>query len=349
MTADVPSERGSEMRALVMDAPGSLALERRPVPHLHHDDVLVRTAYVGVCGTDLHLLDGTMPYLAAGYLAYPFTFGHEYSGVIEAVGPAVDGLAPGDRVVGHCMVPCGRCEPCQRGARQLCRHLHEVGLRFIDGAAADFVRVPAGSVTVIPADLALDTAALVEPGVTGYRACVRARVAPGDQVAVLGTSTMGLLSGMFARDRGAEVTMLGVDDQELSFAASTAGFPRAERVESAALEAFDVVIETTGSAQALHRAVELSAPGGRLSLIGIPGADSRVDQSAVVLKDLEIFGILHGIDHYVDVVDVYASGRVRPEVLIGETVAPSDAPALFASLASGAPRRAPKSLIDFSR
>ena len=302
---------------------------------------------VGICGTDIHLYGGHSFYLDHGFLSYPFIFGHEYTGVIERVGAGVTGLSTGDRIVGHCMVPCQQCDNCQAGRRHLCRNLKEVGLRSIQGAAADFVCVPAYAVTRLPDVLGMKAATLVEPTVTAYHACERARIAPSDRVAVVGSGTLGLLSLMIARLSAKSVDVIGVAPSELDLAREL-GATRTLQPSEILEGAYDVVIETAGVPSALSQSVRMADLGARIALVGLPGGHSvGVDQTEVALKDLSICGILHGLNYYGHVVDLFASGRVDPTRLIAEVGRPEEVPSMYVRL--GRPdRKQPKYLIEFA-
>src|SRR5262249_14824803 len=206
----------AKMDAIQMVAPKKLQQARLPVPSLAEGEILVKTAYVGVCGTDIHLLQGQSFYYDHGFLKYPFVFGHEYTGYVVATRGVKD-LYEGDRIVGHCMVECHLCDNCRKGRRHLCRNLKEVGLRYIAGAAAEYVAVPAYAVTKVPDGLSLKAATLVEPTVTAYHALERVRVRSDDTVAIIGSGALGLLSLLLAKLTAARVDVIGVEATELEF------------------------------------------------------------------------------------------------------------------------------------
>jgi len=339
--------RSGSMRGVFMVAPTKVEVRASPLPGLGDGDILVRTSFVGICGTDIHLYGGHSFYLEHGFLSYPFIFGHEYSGVIERVGAGVTGLSVGDRVVGHCMVPCQQCDNCQAGRRHLCRNLREVGLRSIQGAAADFVCVPAYAVTRLPEGLSMKAAALVEPAVTAYHACERARITPSDRVAVVGSGTLGLLSLMVAKLSARSVDVIGVAPSELELAGEL-GATRLLHPSEVPENAYDVVVETSGVASALSQAIRIADLGARVALVGLPGRHSlEVDQTSIALKDLSIHGILHGLNYYGHVVDLFASGRVDPTRLIAEVGRPEAVPSMYERLGRPA-RKQPKYLIEFA-
>jgi 2-desacetyl-2-hydroxyethyl bacteriochlorophyllide A dehydrogenase len=334
------------MDAIQIIAPEKLRQTRLPIPQLAEGEILVKTAYVGVCGTDVHLLQGRSFYFDHGFLEYPFVFGHEYTGHVVATRGA-RGINEGDRVVGHCMVECHACDNCSKGRRHLCRNLKEVGLRYIQGAAASYVAVPAFAVTKVPDNLSLKAATLVEPTVTAYHAVERARVRPDDVVAVIGSGALGLLSMLIAKLTAARVDVIGVEESELQFAKSL-GADRVLQPADARENGYSVVLECSGAATSAGLAARILDLGGRCSLIGVCNQPAReFVPSLVTLKDQTFHGILHGLDYYEQTVSLFASGRVDPTKLIAEVGRIEDAEGIFEKLVS--PQRSkPKYVIEFA-
>ena len=255
------------MEAIQIAAPNTLRQVRLPVPEPRDGEILIRTAFLGICGTDVHLLRGRSFYYDHGFLKFPFVFGHEYTGTIVA-SRGVEGFREGDRIVGHCMVECHVCDNCRRGKRHLCRNLKEVGLRYIPGAASEFLCVPAYAVTRVPDTLPLTAATLVEPSVTAYHATQRAAVGIDDRVAIIGTGTLGLLALLIAKLTAASVDVIGVERSELDFALEL-GANRARRPEEVGDNEYSVVIEASGARSSLGLAARILDLGGRCAMIGV--------------------------------------------------------------------------------
>jgi 2-desacetyl-2-hydroxyethyl bacteriochlorophyllide A dehydrogenase len=339
-------QANATMDAVQIVGPEKLHQTRVPVPQIAEGEILIRTAFVGVCGTDVHLLQGRSFYYDHGYLKYPFIFGHEYTGHVVAT-RGVQGIKEGDRVVGHCMVECHLCDNCRKGRRHLCRNLKEVGLRFISGAAAEYVAVPGYAVTKVPDSLSLKAATLVEPSVTAYHAVERVNIRPDDVVAVIGSGAIGLLSLLIAKLTAARVDVIGVEETELEFAKKL-GADRVLRPAEVAENGYSVVLEASGAASSAGLAARILDLGGRCSLIGVCNQPAReLVPSLVTLKDLTFHGILHGLDYYVPTVELFASGRVDPTRLIAEVGRIGDTPDIFDKLIS--PNRSkPKYVIEFA-
>ena len=334
------------MDAVQITAPERILRTQLPVPQLRDGEVLIRTAFVGVCGTDIHLWQGKSFYFDQGYLKYPFVFGHEYTGTVAAT-RGVEALKEGDRVVGHCMVECHVCDNCRRGRRHLCRSLKEVGLRYIAGAAAEYVAVPGYAVTKLPDHLSFKAATLVEPTVTAYHALQRVNLRPDDTVAIIGSGALGLLTLLVARLTAARVDVIGIETGELELA-RTLGANQTLRPEEARDNAYSVVVECSGTAGSAALAARILDLGGRCSLIGVCDEPARqLIPSLVTLKDLTFHGILHGLDYYVPTVELFASGRVDPTQLIAHVGRSAEVSDLFERMIS--PHRSkPKQLIEFA-
>src|SRR5215831_3893059 len=143
-------------RALVVDTPGSIGVVERADLEAGPGYVVVRTAYCGLCGTDLELLRGDVD---PDYVVYPLTLGHEWSGTVEAVGPGLEDVRPGDRCVAECIVPCGRCARCKAGETNVCEVYEELGFTR-EGGASDQVLAPYRLVHVLGPSASLLDAAL---------------------------------------------------------------------------------------------------------------------------------------------------------------------------------------------
>ncbi|WP_440981597.1 zinc-dependent alcohol dehydrogenase [Shinella sumterensis] len=339
-------DQPQSMTALLMTGADELQIRQLPVPKAGPHEIVIRTAFLGICGTDVHLHHGKSFYIDNGFLKHPFIFGHEYTGTVVSRGAGAERVGVGSRVVGHCMVPCNSCDNCQRGRRNLCRSLREVGLRFIPGAAAEYVVVPETAVSIVPDNVSLEAATLVEPAVTAYHACERTRVGKADRVAVIGTGTLGMLSLMIAKLTARSVDVIGVAQSEMDYALEL-GATRVLRPEEAARDAYDVVIEASGVRSSMQLAIDLCDLGGRIALVGIPGSASpEVSQGSLVLKDISVHGILHGIDYYGLTLDLLATGKLDTRKLVARIGGVEEAGSMFADM-SKPDRSRPKYLIRF--
>ena len=272
------------MRALTVVEPGVVVLQERADLQTNDEFALVAPKVVGVCGTDLDIVDGTID---PSFVRYPLVLGHEFAGTL--VSPAGH-MAAGTRVVVEGIVPCGMCEECRRGATNRCVIYDEFG--FIrDGAAADLLLAPPGLVHALAADVSWESGALVEPAAVVWRALTRARPEPGTKVLIVGDGTVALLAALLARQfEPAEVVMLGARDDQATLAASV-GVDRFVTVSEQAGRGYGLVVEAAGAAAATTAALAAPGRGGVVVLLGYPGAvDVRFPVDDVVNGDITVIG-----------------------------------------------------------
>ncbi len=344
--AGPPAWPSGRMRALTIAAPRKVALSSVAIPPPLPGTALVRPELVGLCGTDLELFHGTATYIRDGRAPYPIVFGHEWCGVVVAVGPDTTGVTVHDRVVGHTMLSCGLCRMCQRGYRNLCEHLAEVGLYGHQGAAADFLRMPITALTTLPSTVTDRAAALVEPAVTVVGGLDGVSCGLQDRVAVLGTGTIGLLAVQLATRLAGTVHAIGIDDAGLELAGHC-GARRLMRPEEAEPGAYSLVIEASGASSAFARGLNLLEPGGRMAVIGVAGEPlNGLVPGDIALRGITIVGIRHGLDYYDHTIKLIVDRVLDPELLIADVLSPNDAPRAFEQLEHGRSGK-PKLLLRF--
>jgi len=319
------------MRAFVIEAPGRGVVRAVPVPRPDAGQVVVDVERAGVCGTDVELLDGTMPYLHDGSACYPLRPGHEWAGRVTEVGPGVDPALRGKHVTGDTMLGCGVCAPCHAGRHHLCADRYEIGIRRgWPGALAERVLVPSTALHVLPDDMDPGVAALVEPAGTAWRA---ADAAAGTRVCVWGPGTLGLLTLLFCRAGGAVVDVVGPDPASRELALRL-GARACHHPDDAPTGGYDAVVDASTGAGVPARALDQVDPGGRVVLVGVAGAPSLVDARSAVLRDVTIVGLLAASLGLEQAVSAFARGAVRPARLIDRVVRLDD---LAAVLSGGGP------------
>ncbi|GAB2611381.1 alcohol dehydrogenase [Paractinoplanes abujensis] len=331
------------MRAFVITGPGRSEVVEVDPPVAGPGEVVVDVERAGVCGTDMEFLSGDMAYLASGDATYPVRIGHEWSGVVSAVGPEVDPAWLGKRVTGDTMLGCGHCARCRNGRQHLCADRYEIGIRHgWPGALAESLPVPAKALFELPDAVDPTLGALVEPGGNALRAVRAAGPRPGAPILIMGPGTIGLLAAMFARARGANVHLLGATPESLAFAREL-GFTDAWTRADLPAVPFDAIIDATNAQDLPAFAVDRVEPGGRVVGIGLAGEPSLVDTRRIVLKDLTVAGVLSASGGLGETIETYASGAVDPRPLVAETVGLEEAAEVLAGRRSGS---APKIHID---
>ena len=327
------------MRAAVIDAPYSVRVVEVPAPASGPQDVLVRIAYLGLCGTDLELLHGTSPYLRDGRARHPHIFGHEWVGVVEAVGSGVTAIARGEVVTGSTMLCCQQCPSCAAGRRNRCRRLREVGLYDHPGAAAEFLSVPSNAVASFGPCTPLPAHVLVEPMVTVLEGLDAACVRPGDRVLVIGAGTIGSLAVLLLASPTIAVDVVEPRPVEhLDPAIYRHHHTMPQGVD------YDVVVEASGAPGALRDAISALRPGGACVLVGVALEPEAINIGAVALAGIRIIGVRHGIDHYGRGVALFATLAGALDRLV-ERVVPLECVAEAFDLLEG-PRTRPKVVIS---
>ena len=286
------------MRALVKakPEPGIWMQDiRRPEPG--HNDVLIRVSKTAICGTDMHIYNWDE--WAAKTIPVPMAVGHEFVGVVEAVGSEVQGIAVGDRVSGEGHITCGHCRNCRAGRRHLCRNTVGVGVNR-QGCFAEYLCIPASNVFKLPAVITDDVAAILDPLGNAVHTALSFDLVAED-VLITGAGPIGIMATAIARHVGARhVVITDVNDYRLELAARM-GATRTVNVARERLddvmqelemqEGFDVGLEMSGNPQAFRDMLRTMHHGGGVALLGIPPADTAIDWNQVIFKGLIIKGI----------------------------------------------------------
>ncbi|GAA3413849.1 alcohol dehydrogenase catalytic domain-containing protein [Streptosporangium vulgare] len=283
--------------------------------------VVVDVERAGVCGTDMEFFSGEMAYLKEKDNArYPIRLGHEWCGMVSAVGEGVDGGWIGTRVTGDTMLGCGRCRRCLGGLQHVCEDRFEIGIRGgWPGALAERLPVPVTALHVLPDTVDAVAGAMVEPGGNALRAVEAANLSPGDRLLVLGPGTIGLLAARFALAHGAEVHVMGLSEPSLEFARGL-GAHGAWTSDKLPDLPFDAVIDAANAPGLPSLAVDLVEPGKRVVYIGLAPTPSAVDTRMLVLKDVTAVGILSASPGLAGAIEHYASGAVDPRPLVAAVV-----------------------------
>ena len=259
------------MRALICTEPGIFEYKEIAAPTLQPGNAIIQIKRLGICGTDLHAFKGTQP-----YFSYPRILGHELAAdLIEADG--ADEFVPGEAVTVIPYFNCGKCIACRKGKPNCCASINVCGVH-IDGGMVDYLSVPSYAL-VKSNGLSYDELALVEPLAIGAHGIRRANVQQNEFVLVIGAGPIGLGTMEFARLAGARVIALDINDSRLQFCKEKLKVPytingSTENVLDRLKEITNndmpvVVIDTTGSQQAINNALQYLAHGGRFVLIGL--------------------------------------------------------------------------------
>jgi propanol-preferring alcohol dehydrogenase len=297
-----------------------LTIEDVAPPRIAPDEVLVETRTSGICGTDLHILDGH------GYVpALPHILGHEPAGVVVEVGRAVETLKPGDRVVPHLFITCEQCRFCRAGRRQQCLNLKGIIGVLCNGAFAEYFKGPARNFYRLPDRIPFDEGGLIADAVlTAVHASRRASLGFGDTALVVGAGGVGQVLIQILKASGVRVAAADVDQAKLDKARELgAALTVHARDAQAAQDVADY--SETGGAQVVFNCVGTSASMrfsadavmrcGRIVVIGEEAQDPRIDTTEIAQKELEIIGSRNGTAQDMeDAIRWVESGKVRPQI-----------------------------------
>lgn len=330
----------------MVTAPHEGAIRDVPDPVASEGTVIVDVHRTGICGTDVEFWTGDMAYLHQGHATYPMRLGHEWCGVVSAVGAGVDAGWLGRRVTGDTMIGCGHCDRCRSGRHNVCEDRVEIGIRGgAAGALAERLAVPATALFALPDSVDDAAGAMVEPGGNALRSVRAAALAVRDRVLVLGNGTLGLLVAAFARADGAEVHLMGRSRATLDFAA-TLGFAGVWEREALPQLAWDAVIDASNAAELPALALDLVEPGRRVVYVGLAGQPSLIDTRTMALKDVTAVGILAASQGLTGTIEHYAAGYVDPRPLIAATVGLDRAGDVLAGWRPATASAGPKMHID---
>ncbi|MFI5957683.1 NAD(P)-dependent alcohol dehydrogenase [Cryptosporangium sp. NPDC051539] len=315
------------MRVAVLREPGDLVVEDRPVPRPGPDQVLVRIAAVGVCGSDTHYYDHGR--IGNFVVEAPLVLGHESAGVITEVGSGVRGRSVGQRVSIEPGVPDLTCPQCLAGRYNLCPAMRFFATPPIDGAFAEYVTVHAAFAHPVPDEVSDDAAAMLEPLSVAVWACRKAGVSPGDRVLITGAGPIGLLALQTARAFGAtDVTVQDVNPARLEVARAL-GATRAMDVRDAP-EASDaepptLLLECSGNTAATLAGLDALDRAGRAVLVGMGSSALPLPVSAIQERELVLTGIFRYANTWPTAIDLVTSGRVDLDALVTGHYALTDA------------------------
>jgi len=278
-------------RAVMIHDVGRASLEQMAFPPPAPDEVTIRVAYVGVCVTDLEIVDGTLGYYQEQIANYPIVPGHEVSGVVTAIGAEVTDLSLSDRVVVECIHGCGRCRSCRHAAPIGCIHRTELGVIGKNGGYSEFMTAPARFFHRIPASLDLRTACVCEPLAVALKGLGRLAVAWGRndearRCAVVGAGPLGRLCAMVLDHQGHSVTVFDQDPRRLADVGGAIEVsPSLDR-----LSEFDALIEATGQQTALAATLNDSRAGATILLLGLPYEPATFSFEHIVAYDKTVVG-----------------------------------------------------------
>lgn len=307
------------MRSVVVKEPGQLIIDQRPVPTPAAHEVRVKISFAGICGSDVHIYQGHNP-----FAKYPRVIGHEFFGIIDAVGESVDSARIGQRVSVDPVVSCGHCYPCSVGRPNVCVELQVIGVHR-DGGFSDYACVPAKNAWHIPDSISARQATMVEPFTIAANITAQVKPLQQDIALVYGAGPMGLtviqaLKGVYgvkqvivvdriperlemAKQNGAD---LAIDNTHQPLAESLAQ----EKI------APTLIIDAACHPAILQEAINLASPAARIGILGFSAEPSTITQQSITSKEISIFSSRLNSRCFPTVIEWMEKGLIDPDKLI---------------------------------
>ena len=316
------------MKALVLKEYRRFAVEDFAVPDLPPGEVLVRVRACGICGSDVHGMDGS-----SGRRIPPIVMGHEAAGEIAKIGGGVIGWKTGDRVTFDSTIYCGDCWYCRRGKINLCEHRRVLGVSCGEyrrhGAFAEFVAVPQRILYRLPDNLSFEQAAMVEAVSIAVHAVKRTPLSEDASVVVVGTGMIGLLVVQVLRATGCkQIIAIDLEEDKLRLAKKL-GATHTIKAEEADLpgkiraltdgRGADAAFEVVGLPQTVKTAIESVRKGGSVTLVGNLKPQVDLPLQAVVTRELTLIGTCASAGEYPECLDLIASGKINVTEFISAT------------------------------
>lgn len=324
------------MRAAVITAPGQVEVATMPDPTPGRRDVVVSVAGCGICGTDLHILEGEFaPTL-------PIVPGHEFAGDVVAVGKDVTEISVGDRVAVDPSLHCGECYQCRRGRGNLCERWAAIGVTT-PGGAADFAVAPVSNCFRLSEGMATADAALIEPLSCAVRGFDVLQPRLGDHFLIYGAGTMGLMMMELAKRSGAaSVSMVDLNPDRLETArvlGCSATVGSADELDRP--RGWDVVVDCTGVVAAIEDGLSRVGKGGTFQQFGVTNeaAVARISPYRIYNEEIRIIGSMAVLHSFERAGELLEAGFLRPEVMISDRFDLEDYAKALAQFKAGVGRK----------
>lgn len=313
------------MKALTLTGSSKFQFGEAPAPEPGPDEVLIRVAACGICGSDVHGMDGS-----TGRRIPPIIMGHEAAGTVVEAGSAAGAWRSGERVTFDSTLFCGKCSYCADGLVNLCKDRRVLGVSCPEyrqhGAFAEFVSVPARVVVRIPEGVSFEEACFVEPAAVALHAVHRAQAGPGQTGLVIGAGIIGLLtiqalkaagcSRVYGSDLSPERLALALElGADEVFPTKTTGSLKDEMLQRTGGEGVDVVMEAVGISATVGAAIDCVRKGGHVGLVGNLARNIDFPLQSVVTRELTLFGSCASAGEYPRALEEIAAGRIRVKPL----------------------------------
>ena len=311
------------MKAVVIKEPGNISLENLDIPQPGPDFVRIKVKAAAICATDLEVLDGNIP------ANYPLTPGHEWSGIVDAVGSEKDKHWLGKRVIGSSDVVCLTCEACRSGNWRYCKDFEEIGFRR-NGAYAEYAIMPAYGLCELPDNVSFEQGALCEPLGVALGTMEKAEAKFGQTCLIIGAGSIGLCMLSVAKTMGMkDIVVCAASEGRLDIAKKLGASHVIATKESNLMEKMkeihpggtDVVVDCTGIEECIQMSLKLARKGGVVALAGYGrGKIMNIRIDDIHINNLKVVGAGNNWNQHKKAVTLMKDGQVNLECCISERI-----------------------------
>jgi len=308
------------MKVAMLLKPHDLQIVEMPMPQLSDENsVLIKVHAMGICGSDVHAYHGKL-----ATVSYPRVIGHEVVGEAVQVGSNVKHIKPGDHVVMDPVVSCGECPTCKAGRRNVCKQVKCMGVA-VEGGCAEYIILSQQNVLPIPKDIPWEDAVVIEPYTVGAQVVARGEVTKDDIMLVMGAGTIGLVILQAAKRLGAKVIVSDLIESRLKLAREMGAdvtVNSAKQDITAIVNDFthgygvSVAVDAVGVPTLFEQALELTAPGGRIVIIGFNPTAAQVPELLITRKELDIRGSRMHANKFPEVIQWVVNKEVLTKPLV---------------------------------
>lgn len=300
---------------------GDIRVENIPNLTYSPKEALVKVKYAGICGSDLHIFKKGMFVKST-----PITMGHEFSGVIEAVGSEVSELLPGDHVIGDPRVSCNNCKWCHVGSYNLCPELGFIG-EVLPGCFAEYIVIDSKKLFKISSSINLKEAALVEPLAVVLHIIQNSNLSHSDAIGIVGAGPIGLLALLVVQKFYTKnVTIIDISSNRLEKAKILGAHKIMQEFPINSSEKVDVVIEVAGCEETLNNSFSWLNPQGKLMMCGLYENNIQIDPNNIIYKELKLIGInAYDTEDIEKAIELISNNYIKVETIITDILPLSEA------------------------
>lgn len=325
------------MKQLNLVGKKEIIMEEVAKPEIEADEVLIKVEVCGICGSDIHSYKGEHPFVFP-----PIVLGHEYTGIVKEVGEDVSGIKIGDHVTSELVISCGECYNCRHGRYQICSDPKHLGNVKKNGAMAEYVKMKANRIHVLPKEITPFEGAMVEPASVGIHAIRKSNFKVGDTVLVIGGGVIGNLTAQALKIAGAKKVimaeiMAGRIEKAKEVGLKNIVNPKETNLEewieeNISKENLDLIFDCAGTEITINTAVEIARKGTQIMLLGVPAEKIPVNMALVQDKELEVVGSLQYVrDDFERAISFISNELFEVKTLISETYPMNDYEKAFAA------------------